>query len=255
MSVNIYNPTTGDLTTVADSIDSLEKVSALPSATTDLIGKVYLLIDEQTGYKKGGIYECQAVEITPIGTEDPSEEGWYELSGSDYVLSADTTVDSSKTYYTIDWVLISSSGDTNIFNGTLAEWEALTAEEQANYSHVATPEEADITGSYSTTETKTGATWIDGKPIYRKCCVLTSSITVSRSNEWQNLISKSTYGLTDIELITSSTIIRNAHKGTCNGLSIGRGGGNYIQVHSEYTEWVLDIGSVIILEYTKTTDD
>ena len=140
MSVNIYNPTTGDLATVA--IDGLEKVSALPSATTDLIDKIYLLTDEQTGYKKGGIYECQAIEVTPIGTEDPSEEGWYELSGTDYVLSADTTVDSSKTYYTIEWVLISSSGDTNIFNGTLAEWEALTPAEQAQYTHIASPDEA-----------------------------------------------------------------------------------------------------------------
>lgn len=39
-------------------------------------------------------------EVTPVGTENPSEEGWYELSGTEYVLSTDTTVDSGKTYYT-----------------------------------------------------------------------------------------------------------------------------------------------------------
>ena len=40
-------------------------------------------------------------EVTPIGTEDPSSEGWYEYdSGTQtYNLSADTSVDTSKTYY------------------------------------------------------------------------------------------------------------------------------------------------------------
>lgn len=37
--------------------------------------------------------------VTPVGTENPSEEGWYELDGTDYVLSEDTEVDSGKTYY------------------------------------------------------------------------------------------------------------------------------------------------------------
>lgn len=38
-------------------------------------------------------------EVTPVGTENPSEEGWYELDGSEYVLTEDTTIDSGKTYY------------------------------------------------------------------------------------------------------------------------------------------------------------
>lgn len=37
--------------------------------------------------------------VTPVGTENPVEEGWYELSGSNYILSEDTSVDNSKTYY------------------------------------------------------------------------------------------------------------------------------------------------------------
>ncbi|MBR1703099.1 MAG: hypothetical protein IJ716_14325 [Lachnospiraceae bacterium] len=37
--------------------------------------------------------------VTPEGTENPSTEGWYELSGTTYVLSTDTTVDTEKTYY------------------------------------------------------------------------------------------------------------------------------------------------------------
>ncbi len=45
-------------------------------------------------------------EVTPIGTENPVTEGWYEKNGDVYVLSADTTVDVSKTYYAA-----STSGD------------------------------------------------------------------------------------------------------------------------------------------------
>ena len=37
--------------------------------------------------------------VTPVGSEDPSSEGWYELVNGKYVLSADTSVDSGKTYY------------------------------------------------------------------------------------------------------------------------------------------------------------
>ena len=38
--------------------------------------------------------------VTPAGAENPQTEGWYELSGTDYVLTADTTVTEGKTYYT-----------------------------------------------------------------------------------------------------------------------------------------------------------
>lgn len=41
--------------------------------------------------------------VTPVGTENPSEENWYERSGEEgsyvYTLTEDTTVDSEKTYY------------------------------------------------------------------------------------------------------------------------------------------------------------
>ena len=40
-------------------------------------------------------------EVTPVGTENPSEEGWYEYDSvnQEYVLSEDETVDGTKTYY------------------------------------------------------------------------------------------------------------------------------------------------------------
>ena len=37
--------------------------------------------------------------VTPTGTENPSEEGWYEYVNGKYVLSTDTEVESGKTYY------------------------------------------------------------------------------------------------------------------------------------------------------------
>lgn len=41
--------------------------------------------------------------VTPVGTENPSTEGWYERSGTEghyvYTATTDTTVDSQKTYY------------------------------------------------------------------------------------------------------------------------------------------------------------
>lgn len=46
-------------------------------------------------------------QVTPAGTENPSEEGWYEKSNGHYSLSADEEVDSEKTYY-------EKTGDTTV---------------------------------------------------------------------------------------------------------------------------------------------
>ncbi|MBR1470692.1 MAG: phage tail protein [Lachnospiraceae bacterium] len=55
----------------------------------------------QEGSQSGGVtYTYTAV--TPEGTENPNEEGWYVLSGDSYIITADTTVDSNKTYYERD---------------------------------------------------------------------------------------------------------------------------------------------------------
>lgn len=116
--------------------------------------------EDNGNYKKGGIYELQINAVTPVGTENPSEEGWYEYAGtygddSEYELTEDTTVDSEKTYYTIAWELVSANSqefntdDFEIendvvsldvtqrsFTGTQAEWDALTTTEKAKYTLV-----------------------------------------------------------------------------------------------------------------------
>ena len=38
-------------------------------------------------------------QVNPSGNENPKLKGWYELSGGEYVLTEDTTVQSGKTYY------------------------------------------------------------------------------------------------------------------------------------------------------------
>lgn len=91
--------------------------ASLPSTrTADMVGNVYNVTDEFTTtadfiegagkkYSAGTnvvIVDASTVsynEVTPVGTENPSEEGWYELVSDEYVLSADTEVDSGKTYY------------------------------------------------------------------------------------------------------------------------------------------------------------
>lgn len=40
--------------------------------------------------------------VSPVGTEDPYDEGWYVLNGDVYRLTTDRTVDSNKTYYELD---------------------------------------------------------------------------------------------------------------------------------------------------------
>ena len=56
---------------------------------------------EETLFGSEGTASYSAV--SPVGTENPTTEGWYERSGSDpnyvYTLTTDTTVNNEKTYY------------------------------------------------------------------------------------------------------------------------------------------------------------
>lgn len=94
--------------------------TAYPSNDGNAIGILYEDVDVTVGNMPGSVVTGNAVvyedrlaitnvedsydAVTPAGTENPSEEGWYERSGSAgsyvYTLTTDTTVDSEKTYYT-----------------------------------------------------------------------------------------------------------------------------------------------------------
>ena len=90
--------------------------TAYPTNDGSAIGITYEDVDVTTGnmpgsvVTKGVVYENRLAitniaydAVSPVGTENPSEEGWYERSGSAgsyvYTLTTDTTVDSEKTYY------------------------------------------------------------------------------------------------------------------------------------------------------------
>ena len=47
----------------------------------------------------GAASEYTYTAVSPVGTENPKEEGWFVLSGDHYVLTTDTEVDSNKTYF------------------------------------------------------------------------------------------------------------------------------------------------------------
>lgn len=48
---------------------------------------------------EGSVTEYSYTAVTPVGTENPAEEGWYVLVGDSYRLTNDTEVDSNVTYY------------------------------------------------------------------------------------------------------------------------------------------------------------
>ena len=81
--------------------------------------------------------------MTPTGTENPKEEGWYEESAGVYTLSADTAVDGSKTYYE-QTVTVDMKFDVI---GTFVDVSAVYAEIE-KVSGMITAEEFDNTETY-----------------------------------------------------------------------------------------------------------
>ena len=107
-----------DATTLSDGTKIVKMGTAYPANDGTAEGIVYEDIDVTSGnmpgsvVTKGIVYEDRLAitnvedsydAVTPAGTENPSEEGWYERSGSAgsyvYTLTTDTTVNSEKTYY------------------------------------------------------------------------------------------------------------------------------------------------------------
>lgn len=84
-------------------------------------------------------------EVTPEGNEDPSEEGWYEFDGEDYVLTEDTEVDPEKLYYAEDGTYVEAPDEYDEFEAEF-DGEAfaldfgLTSMDGASYDEGDTPE-------------------------------------------------------------------------------------------------------------------
>lgn len=92
--------------------DRLQFGDTLPASPTD--GQTFLYLGNTT-------YVYNAV--TPAGTENPSEEGWYESDGEGgYTPTADTTVDAGKTYYSRTEQY--TKGVIYVYNASGTEWVA-----------------------------------------------------------------------------------------------------------------------------------
>lgn len=89
-----------EMTGVPVPITGYKNSCLLTVKSTDFVtpeeqAKLKALEDILWGTDAGDVYTA----VTPVGSENPVTEGWYEKSGNTYVLSADTTVDAQKTYY------------------------------------------------------------------------------------------------------------------------------------------------------------
>ena len=116
--------------TIEDGSKYVPMGSAYPSNDANAVGITYEDVDVTVGDMPGSVVTGGAVvyedrlaitgesydAVTPVGTENPSEEGWYERSGSAgsyvYTLTTDTTVDSQKTYYAKTIVRLASAAKT-----------------------------------------------------------------------------------------------------------------------------------------------
>lgn len=89
-----------EMTGVPVAITGYKNSCLLTVKSTDFVtpeeqAKLKALEDILWGTDAGDVYTA----VTPVGSENPATEGWYEKSGNTYVLSADTTVNAQKTYY------------------------------------------------------------------------------------------------------------------------------------------------------------
>lgn len=89
-----------EMTGVPVAITGFKNSCLLTVKSTDFVtpeeqAKLKALEDILWGTDAGDVYTA----VTPVGSENPTTEGWYEKSGNTYVATTDTTVDAQKTYY------------------------------------------------------------------------------------------------------------------------------------------------------------
>ena len=109
----------------------------------------------------------------------------------------------------------------------------------------------DGSNSYSTDEVKTGGTWIDGKPIYRKVVLATGLETLQTTvlNTVRNWSIKPNNIDKIIHYETQS--LQNYYN---NVILYNDSNNQYLQFMSINVSVTVNSGDVLILEYTKTTD-
>ena len=117
----------------------------------------------------------------------------------------------------------------------------------------------DNSNSYSTQEVKTGGTWIDGKPIYRKVITHTLSDALTGLVEIQHNIQnidlpiRIVFGKATVPGSSNSVTIPSQHDST-TFIQLGVFNDIYVQLFAGSTNWISLKEITLCLEYTKKTD-
>ena len=114
---------------------------------------------------------------------------------------------------------------------------------------------------YSTTETKTGRTWIDGKPIYRKV-FSTNLPTINHDYSQYSYVTINVADLQIENVVGLDGVIKGEAYWTLNWYHsiVGASAGSYIGdnrktlVVRTNCNWLSKCPIIVVLEYTKTTD-
>ena len=130
--------------------------------------------------------------------------------------------------------------------------------EKGNMHAVTSNAVADVL-SYSTDEVKTGGTWIDGKPIYRKVITHTLSGALTGLVEIQHNIQniktpiRVAFGKATVPGNYNSITIPSQYDST-TFIQLGSFSSTYVQLFAGSTNWTSLKEITLCLEYTKTTD-
>ena len=117
----------------------------------------------------------------------------------------------------------------------------------------------DNSNSYSTQEVKTGGTWIDGKPIYRKVVThtlsdaLTGLVVIQHNIQNIETPIRIAFGNAKVPGGSGSITIPAQYDST-TFIQLGAFSNTYVQLFAGSTNWTAMKEITLCLEYTKTTD-
>ena len=141
-----------------------------------------------------------------------------------------------------DWIELSNAVGDTLPIGAIVEYDGTTV--PTNWEKV---------NDYSTEEVKTGETWIDGKPIYRK--VVTGTINATGNN--QVILTGNIDSLIDYSGYISDPA-ENLKLIIGKSTYIDGGSSRIIQISNSlymgYANNYHNLGFYAVVEYTKTTD-
>lgn len=114
---------------------------------------------------------------------------------------------------------------------------------------------------YSTEEQKTGAKWIDGKPLYRKTIIL-NNVSIGTSGDLNSTSARKEHGIANVDRVVRAEFYLDAraepgyYDSPAQSVNL-YANDTYIALVSKSTSWSARENRIwyITLEYTKTTDE